>query len=93
MKTGTKVWVCHDGKWSRRVQGVVQQQHNGHHITVEFPLGEQNVVAKFRKDNAIRYRKNKPPSYFIYGKRPARYSGWADVDYFAPWFAIYKMKD
>ena len=57
MKVGKKVFVCHDGKWGRRVVGTVVRQHNGHHITVEFTLAGDRVVGKFRKANAIRYKK------------------------------------
>lgn len=36
MKRGTKVAVCHDGKWSRMVEGVVVDTRRGHHIKVSF---------------------------------------------------------
>lgn len=36
MKRGQKVAVCYDGKWGRRVPGIVTGTRNGHHIRVRF---------------------------------------------------------
>jgi len=92
MKRGDKVFVCHDGKWGRRIVGVVIKQHNGHHITVQFEMEKGiPIVTKFRKEPAIHYKRN--CGCFFYMKRPAHYSGWANIDYFSPWFAVYKYKE
>ena len=90
MKRGDKVWCCHDGKFSRRVEGVVTQQHKGHHITVQFEFDDQLVTLRARRNPAIRCRQLK--GYIMKHKRPVRFSGWADIDYFCPWFSIVKMK-
>lgn len=52
MKRGQTVAVCYDGKYGRRVKGVVTKQHNGHHVTVRFtpwPDGDKEVEIKFRQ--------------------------------------------
>jgi hypothetical protein len=90
MKFGNKVFVCHDGKWSRRVVGTVVRQHNGHHITVTFDFDGKTQTGKFVKKNPIRYQKRDGCITFM--KRPKRYEGWLDIDYFCPWFAVYPFK-
>ena len=34
-KTGKKVWVCYDGKWSRRTEGVIIK-YKKHKVLVKF---------------------------------------------------------
>lgn len=83
--------VCHDGKWGRRVQGEVTATRNGHHIQVSFQHPESGEPVSFwaRKLPAIRYNRNKPPSCIHYDKRYAYFGGWADIDWFCPWFSIH----
>ena len=95
MKRGTKVAVCHDGKWGRRVQGEVIATRNGHHIKVSFPHPETGNPVEFwaRRRPAIRKSRNKPPSCLYWGKHYAWFAGWADIDYFCPWFSVSKWKE
>ena len=68
MKRGNEVAVCYDGKYGRRVKGVVTKQHNGHHITVRFtpwPDGAKEVDVRFRQ--------------LKYGNRKF-YGGWARLE-------------
>ena len=89
MKRGTPVAVCHDGKWGRRIKGEVVETRNGHHIKVRFEHGTCGVVEFWcRYDAPIRYRKRS--GCITWSKRPKRYSGWADIEWFCPWFVIYK---
>lgn len=84
MKVGTKVAVCQDGKWGRRVPGIVIQQRNGHHIKVRFTYpGEPETEFWARRTPAIHGRWN----------LPVRWGGWADVDCFCPWFSVSKWKE
>lgn len=60
MKVGQEVAVCYDGKYGRRVKGVVIKQHNGHHITVRFEpwAGDDDnkpVEVKFRRGHNNRH--------------------------------------
>jgi len=91
MKRGTLVAVCHDGKYGRRRQGVVIGTRNGHHIKVRFTAPEGTVVeAWFRKGAPAEctfVQKRKPYTTFS-----IRFSGWVDIKYFCPWFAIYKWR-
>ena len=93
MKRGTLVAVCHDGKWGRRVQGEVVGTRNGHHILVRFPNPEDGTNVEFwaRLNRPIRKRRVRETEYYIavQPKRPKYFSGWADIDYFCPWFAVY----
>lgn len=97
MKRGTEVAVCHDGKWSRKVKGVVVQTKNGYKIKVRFTYGYdeetvETVEAWFKVRPPIRYQKRK--GYFTYSKRKKSYSGWVDTDkWWSPWFAVYKWKE
>lgn len=92
MKRGTKVAVLHDGKWGRMVQGEVVATRKGHHIKVCFPHPESGELVEFwaRKMPTIRRSRNKPPSCIHYGKRYAYFGGWADIDWFCPWYAVHK---
>ena len=82
MKRGKKVAVCHDGKWGRKVQGEVVATRRGHHIKVSFPRPESGEPVEFwaRKMPTIRHS----------GKRYAYFGGWADIDWFCPWYAVHK---
>lgn len=95
MKRGDKVWVCHDGKWSRRVEGVVVDTRRGHHIKVQFPHPEDRTSVEFwaRKKPAIRYWRTKKNSCVSYGKSYTYYGGWADIDWWFPWYAVYKFQE
>lgn len=98
MKRGTKVAVCHDGKYSRRVPGEVVDTHNGHHIKIRFyhPNSEEPVEFWARKAPAIRYRQDKQVSRYlsiIRLKRAAYFVGWADTDSWCPWYAVYRWRD
>lgn len=95
MKIWTKVAVCHDGKWSRRVQGEVIATKRGYSVKVRFPHPESLYPVEFwaKKVPAVRYCRNKPPSCIFYGKRYAYFGGWADIDWFCPWYSVLKWKD
>lgn len=93
MKRGTQVAVCHDGKWGRRVQGEVVATRNGHHVKVRFPHPMTGSPVEFwvRKRPAVRYRRERTTGCIttIRLKSPASFAGWADIEYFCPWFAVY----
>ncbi len=89
MKRGTKVAVCHDGKWGRRVAGEVIATRQGHHILVRFEFDDKVVEFWARRVPAVRYMQGRNGSYR--SKRPVSYAGWADIDYFCPWFSVWKM--
>jgi hypothetical protein len=97
MKRGTVVAVCHDGKWGRRVKGVVVETRKGHHIKVKFPNPasetEEEVEFWARRSPAVRHERRKPGSCIIYSKRPVTFGGWADIEYFCPWFAVSKWRE
>lgn len=95
MKLGTKVSVCHDGKFSRRVQGEVVATKRGYSVKVRFPHPANGQLVDFwaRKIATVRHCRNKPPSCIYYGKRYAYFAGWADIDWFCPWFAVHKWKE
>lgn len=92
MKRGDKVAVCHDGKWSRRIQGEVLETRNGHHLKIRFFHPGTGALVEFwaRKSPTVRHRRQKLPSCIQYGKRYAYFAGWADIDWFCPWFAVHK---
>ena len=87
MKHGDTVAVCYDGKYSRRVAGLVVKGRKGHHVLVRFNLEGETVEAWFR----ARRR----------GKRKY-YAGWLrHDDAFMPllfpqvpgdYFAVYKWR-
>ena len=91
MKRGTKVAVCHDGKWSRMVEGVVVDTRRGHHIKVSFfePCIQETVQFWARKVRPIRYAKKS--GCMLYLKRYSYYAGWANIDLFFPWFSVSKL--
>lgn len=93
MKRGDKVAVCHDGKWGRRVEGEVVATRNGHHVKIRFFHPGTDAWVEFwaRKQPSIRYRRQAPNSCIQYGKRYAYFGGWADIDWFSPWFAVYRL--
>lgn len=95
MKKGTIVAVCHDGKWGRKVKGEVVATRNGHHIKVRFPHPEDDTPVEFwaRKLPAIRYRRQKHGGCIMYSNRASYFAGWADIDWFSPWYSVYKWKD
>lgn len=97
MKRGTVVAVCHDGKWGRRVKGEVVATRRCHHILVRFPHPETNEPVEFwaRRVPPIRYRKVKIDGCItrIQIKRAAYFCGWADIDWFCPWYAVHKWND
>lgn len=98
MKRGDKVWVCQDGKFSRRVEGVVVQNHHGNRIKVRFVYGQceedtEEVEAWFGRNTTIRYSRTRDGSCFSYGKRYKRFAGWVvNKGWWCPWFRIVKMK-
>lgn len=79
MKRGTKVAVCHDGKWGRRVQGEVIATRNGHHIKVSFPHPETGELVEL-------WARRMSGKYGHFG-------GWAPIDWFCPWYSVYKWRD
>jgi hypothetical protein len=96
MKRGTIVAVCHDGKWGRRVKGVVVDTRNGHHIKVRFenPDDETEGAPKeiefwARVRPTIHYLKKCGFNSYR-SNRYKSFGGWADIDYWCPWFAVYK---
>lgn len=87
MKRGQIVAVCHYGKFSRRVKGVIVATRNGHHVKVQFPHPDTGEPVEFwarRRDDSTRYARNN--SFY-------RYGGWADIDKWFPWYGIYHWKD
>lgn len=96
MKRGTLVAVCHDGKWGRRVKGVVIDTRRGHHIKVRFPNpddevgGDVEFWARVRPTVRYQRRRQVSPGFFMTSlNRYKSYGGWAEVDWFCPWFAVY----
>jgi len=94
MKRGTEVAVCHDGKWGRRVKGVVVATAKGSRIKVQFPSPVDGTDVEFwaRVIPSIRYRQVKRARYgtVITLKNYKHFGGWADIQWFCPWFAVYK---
>jgi hypothetical protein len=80
MKIGKRVFVCHDGKWGRRVVGTVTATRNGHHIKVKFPHpnkeGEPDVEFWARVIPKNRWNVK-------------HFGGWAECDCWCPWFSVY----
>lgn len=98
MKRGDKVAVCHDGKWGRRVLGEVVATRNGHHIKVAFPHPENDSVVEFwaRKEKPVRYQQIKQRNGYckiICLKSYTYFGGWADIDWFSPWYSVHKWKE
>lgn len=97
MKIGQLVAICHDGKWGRRVQGVVIATRRGHHIKVQFPhpVDDRTPVEFWvRKEPSVRHQRTKRRpgwnNHSVDLKNYRSYSGWADIDYFCPWYRVYK---
>lgn len=97
MKRGQKVAVCHDGKYSRAVLGEVVETRKNHHIKVRFPHPETGLPVEFwaRKIPTIRYRRVIGSKYgdIVYLKKYAHFAGWADIDWFSPWYSVHKWRD
>lgn len=94
MKRGTVVAVCHDGKWGRRVQGVVIATRQGHHIQVRFPHPETGAPVEFwaRRRPAIRHVRRPAGSCCHTHKRYVRYGGWASTGGWSPWYSVAKWQ-
>lgn len=94
MKRGTKVAVCHDGKWSRRLPGYVVATRQSHHVLVEFQHEDKVVQFWARKRPTVRYLKSRSFGCVevVTLKRYAYFGGWAAIDWFRPWFAVHKWK-
>jgi hypothetical protein len=94
MKRGIAVAVCHDGKWGRRVKGVVIGTRKGSFIKVRFPhpADDTPVEAWFRVIPTIHHRQVKRSRWgaTITGKNYKHFGGWVDIQWFCPWFAVYK---
>jgi len=98
MKRGTIVAVCHDGKWGRRVKGVVVATRQGHHIKVRFdnpdnetPDAPAQVEFWARVRPTIHYRKKfDTNSYTMY--RYKNYGGWVTNGVWFPWYSVYKCR-
>lgn len=97
MKRGQKVMVCHDGKWSRGVEGEVIATRKGHHIKVRFPHPETEQPVEFwcRKNRPIRFMRRNKGRYgsISYSWRYSYFSGWADIDWWMPWYKIVSFRD
>lgn len=100
MKIGQKIWICHDGKWSRKKEGIVVGTKNGYRIKVKFLEGDDTDIEFWvRKHPAIRYGYERHHGKHFsthYGKRYVRYSGWIDdegTSRWCPWHSILKRKD
>lgn len=100
MKRGDKVFVCHDGKYGRRVVGVVTKTRNGHHIEVEFPnpADDAGGMVRFtaRKIPSVRYRRERntsPMTVTATLKHRVYFGGWADIDWFCPWFSVWPFNE
>ena len=96
MKIGTEVAVCHDGKWGRRVKGVVVGTRQNTMIKVKFtPPGEEAEVEFWtRVIPTIRHRRYSKSKYrnSYTLKHYKHFGGWAKIDYWCPWFAVYKWE-
>jgi hypothetical protein len=86
MKINDVVAVCHDAKWGRRVKGVVVKTRNGHHIKVAFTTEDGKAIEFWarKRDDSTRYAR---------GAKYYKFGGWVDIDYFSPWFGVYKWED
>lgn len=93
MKRGTFVAVCHDGKWGRRVKGVVVATRQGHHVQVKCVIDDEEVLFWARRRPAIRHLRRARNSFMSFYKRPVSYAGWAEIDTFIPWYAVYRWED
>lgn len=87
--------VCHDGKWGRRVKGVVVDTRKGHHVKIKFPNPENGSDVEFwaRIIPTIRYKRKKVNSCIVHLGLYKHFAGWADIDYFCPWFSVYKWNE
>jgi hypothetical protein len=95
MKVGKEVWVCHDGKWGRRVKGIILARRKCHHIKILFTPESMDDPVEFwaRRRPKVSFNQNSRGSYIHHGKRsPNTYGGWADIDMWAPWFSVYEYK-
>ena len=89
MKRGQKVFVCHDGKWGRRVEGEVIQTDNGSRIKVGFMNNDKYIEFWARKVSTIHYRRQNPGSCIVNMKQRAYFAGWAEgTDCWFPWFTV-----
>jgi hypothetical protein len=93
MKRGSKVWVCHDGKWARRVPGHIVATRQGHHVLIEFQHKDQIVRFWARKVPAVRYWRTNRYTYSAIAKRYSYFKGWADIALFRPKFHVYRRKN
>lgn len=93
MKRGSEVWICYDGKWSRRVPGYVVATRQGHHVLVEFQHEDQVVQFWARKVPAVRYWRSNQPSGVASIKHYSYFKGRADINSFRPKFHVYRRKD
>lgn len=93
MKRGSKVWVCHDGKWTRKVPGHIVATRQGHHVLVEFQHADEVVQFWARKVAAVRYLRSHRSNCFAAMKHYSYFRGWANIDLFRPRFAVYKRRD
>jgi hypothetical protein len=94
-KRGSKVWVCYDGKWSRRVEGTVVATHRGKAVTVRFQQWDEPDVTlthKFRVTK--RNRVWGGPSKQIAGCVPTKDSLMSKLfDLPGDWYRVFKYKD
>ena len=65
----------------------------GHHVLVEFQHGDKMVQFWARKVPAVRYWRSHRSNCFAAMKHYSYFKGWADIDWFRPWFAVYKRKN
>ena len=87
MKTGQLVYVCHDGKIGRRIEGtVVSVKPYKIQVTFTHRSGHgpdyKTITAWFKREST---------NYGTRGKK-AYYSGWVDIDWHMPWFRVYDKK-
>ncbi len=88
-KRGNKVFVCDDGKWSRRVVGEIINTHNGHHIQIRFMDGE--VVSEFwaKRLNTVHYRNTNRS--INHSKHYSFYGGYGADDY--AYYSVHKFSE
>ena len=105
MKIGQEVAVCQDGKWSRRVKGVVVATKNGYKIKVRFTYGYDEetthaIEVWFKVRGTIKFMKKPHGSKYggvYYAKRYKDFAGWvndeAAKDWWCPWFRVAEWED
>ena len=84
MKRGDKVWVCQDGKFSRRVEGTITKTRQGHHACVQFIYQDA-----YGNDSATSFWARLTCRGYGYGV----FAGWSDTGRWCDWYTVMKQSD